>query len=437
MASPLKILLAVLIISALGLLLSHDRIWQVSYRQADPKPVNKLVGVVDEGEKKESGPAYHPVESPPPVESREPGADYEPSFEGQTRIGGVKTTTPYAVELLAEGLGRPWAVISHPDGLLITEKSGFLMLADSDGKNIRKITGLPKVDDGGQGGLLDVALDPDYNDNTIIYWSYSEPLQGGSALAVARGKLDIEKGMVADPQAIFRATKPVRSTKHFGSRLAFADDGNLFVSTGDRGQGVGRHLAQDLSRGFGKIFRITGEGKPAEGNPFIGMQDAMPEVYAYGIRNAQGLAVHPVTRQLWSAEFGPKGGDELNLIQAGKNYGWPIITYGLEYSGRKVGDGIQEMQGMMQPVYYWDPVLSPSGIAFYEGDEIPEWEDNLFLGGLNSNHIARLVIKGNSVAGEERLLSNLSERFRDVEYHKGMLYAITDSGRLYRIRKRG
>jgi glucose/arabinose dehydrogenase len=195
----------------------------------------------------------------------------------------------------------------------------------------------------------------------------------------------------------------------------------------------GRVQAQLLSSGLGKIFKITKDGKPAPGNPFIDQPNAMPEIYAYGIRNAQGLDIHPVTGDLWENEFGPRGGDELNIIKPGKNYGWPVITYGIEYSGRKIGDAKQQQAGMEQPVYYWDPVLSPSGMAFYKGDAIPEWKNNLFIGGLNSYHIARLVIENNKVVGEERLLADKRERFRDVVYSNGMLYAVTDGGNLYRI----
>jgi glucose/arabinose dehydrogenase len=194
----------------------------------------------------------------------------------------------------------------------------------------------------------------------------------------------------------------------------------------------GRRQAQLLESGLGKIYRMTKDGKPAPGNPFLNNSNAVPQIYAYGVRNPQSLAFHPVTGDLWEAEFGPRGGDELNLIRPGKNYGWPVITYGLEYSGQPVGDGIQQKEGMEQPVYYWDPVLSPSGMDFYRGDDIPEWKNNLFIGGL-SGHIARLVIENNKVVGEERIMEDKRERVRDVAYANGMLYAVTDSGNMYRI----
>jgi glucose/arabinose dehydrogenase len=215
----------------------------------------------------------------------------------------------------------------------------------------------------------------------------------------------------------------------------FDKDGNMFVSTGERSILEGRVQAQDLASGLGKIFKITKEGKPAPGNPFIGQAGAMPEIYSYGNRNVQSLDIHPVTGDLWECEFGPRGGDELNIIKAGKNYGWPIITYGTEYSGQKIGDAIQQKEGMEQPIYYWDPTLSPSGMTFYKGNAIPEWENNLFIGGLSGSHICRLVIKDNKVVGEERLLADKQERFRDVAYFNGMLYAVTDNGNMYRISK--
>lgn len=373
----------------------------------------------------------------PAVETKKPNADYKPAFKGQTRVAGVRTVTPFKVEKLAEKLGRPWAVIPLPDGrLLITEKTGFMQIHNANGTMVKKITGLPAVDAGGQGGLLDVALDPDFKSNKIIYWSFSEKTGSGNLMAVAKGRLDEAASTIKNPTVIFRATPDLKSNMHFGSRLVFDKNGNLFVSTGERSILEGRAQAQLLNSGLGKIFKITKDGKPAPGNPFINQNNAMPEIYAYGIRNAQSLDIHPVTGELWEAEFGPRGGDELNIIKAGKNYGWPTITYGIEYAGPKVGDGIQQKAGMEQPVYYWDPVLSPSGMTFYKGNTIPEWKNNLFIGGLNSSHIARLVIVNNKVVGEERLLADLKERFRDVAYFNGMLYTVTDNGNLYRISKK-
>jgi len=373
----------------------------------------------------------------PPVETQNPNTDYKPARNGQTRIAGVKTKTSYKVDKIAEKLGLPWAVIPLPDGrLLITERRGSMQILDANGALVKKITGFPEVDASGQGGMLDVALDPNFSKNKMIYWSFSEKNGVGNLMAVAKGELNEAESKVENPVVIFRATPPLKSSMHYGSRIVFDKDGNLFVSTGERSILEGRKQAQWLNSGLGKIFKITKDGKPSPGNPFINQKDAMPEIFAYGIRNAQSLDINPVTGEVWEAEFGPRGGDEVNIIRAGKNYGWPTITYGIEYAGGKVGDGIQQKEGMEQPVYYWDPVLSPSGMVFYKGNSVPEWKNNLFIGGLSSMHIARLVIENNKVVGEERLLEDKKERFRDIAYFNGMLYAVTDGGNLYRISKK-
>jgi aldose sugar dehydrogenase len=372
-----------------------------------------------------------------PVETRKPNTSYKPAFEGQTRIRGVKTGTPYKVEKIAEKLGRPWAVIPLPDGrLLITEKSGFMMILSADGALLKKVTGLPTVDDRGQGGLLDAALDPSFTQNRTIYWSFSEKYGMGNLTAVAKGQLSADELSIKNPVVIFRATPELNSELHFGSRLLFDKDGYLFVSAGERSILEGRKQAQWLTSGLGKIFKITKEGRPAPGNPFINHSGNKPEIYSYGHRNPQGLDLNPVTGDLWETEFGPQGGDELNLIKPGRNYGWPVITYGIEYDGNKIGDAIQQKDGLEQPVYYWDPVLSPSGIVFYTSDSIHEWKNNLFIAGLSSMHIARLVIENNKVVGEEMLLAEEKERIRDVTQSNGKLYAVSDNGILYRISKK-
>ena len=373
----------------------------------------------------------------PPVETKNANTDYKPAFKGQTRTTGVKTSTPYKVEKIAKKLGRPWALTAMPDGrLLTTDKSGFMQLFEANGNLVKKITGFPDVVDQGQIGMLDVALDPDFSRNKTIYWSYAEKNGNGNLLAVAKGKLDDASSRIQQPVVIFRATPAFNSALHLGSRLVFDKSGNLYVSTGERSDLDGRKQAQWLNSGLGKIFKITRDGKPAPGNPFLNQKDVMPEIYAYGIRNAQSLDINPVTGELWEAEFGPRGGDEVNIIKAGKNYGWPTITYGIEYGGPKIGDGIQQKPGMEQPIYYWDPIVAPSGMTFYRGGEIPEWKNNLFIGGLASSHIVRLVIENNKIVGEERLLTGMQERFRDVAYHNGMLYAVTDGGNLYKISKK-
>ncbi|MBK9022624.1 MAG: PQQ-dependent sugar dehydrogenase [Saprospiraceae bacterium] len=372
------------------------------------------------------------------VETQEANTKYPPAFPGQTRINKVATKTPYEVKILSKDLKRPWAIIQMPDDrFLITEKSGKMKILGLDGSQQKEIKGLPKVDDDGQGGLLDVALDPDFISNRMIYWSFSEPHDEGNLTAVGKGRLSADETKLEDIKVIFRAFPVFDSDLHFGSRLAFDKDQNLFVSTGERSHMEGRMQAQNLKSGLGKIFKITKEGKPAPGNPFINTKDAMPEIYSYGNRNAQGIDIHPVTGELWEAEFGPRGGDEINIIRSGKDYGWPTITYGIEYSGEIVGQAITQKEGMEQPVYYWDPVVSPSGITFYASSVIPEWQNNLFIACLSGTHICRLVIENNKVVGEERLLADQGERFRDiVDGRDGALYAVTDSGKLYKVGKK-
>lgn len=372
----------------------------------------------------------------PPVEKDAPNSSYNSAFVGQTRISGMITKTPHTFKILTQELKQPWAIIPLPTNLLlITEKSRNMQIYDLEGSHVKTITGFPQVDDRGQGGLLDVALDPDFQENSIIYWSFSEPQSDGKNLtAVAKGKLNIESEKIENPQVIFRVQPAMDSSLHFGSRLVFAKDGNLFVSSGERSILEGRVQAQNMNSGLGKIFKITTDGKPAIDNPFVNQKNALPEIYSLGHRNVQSLAIHPETQDLWEAEFGPRGGDELNRIEKGKNYGWPLITYGIEYSGEPIGKPIiQQKEGLEQPVYYWDPVISPSGMCFYEGKEIPEWKNDLFIGCLSGQHIDRIQIENGKVVGEERLLENENQRFRDITYRDEKLYAVTDQGRLYVI----
>ncbi len=366
-----------------------------------------------------------------------PKASYKALQEGQTRITSVSTKIAYKVDSIAGKLGKPWAIITLPDGnFLMTEKTGYMLLLGNDGNLIKKITGFPKVVNSGQGGMLDVALDPDFANNSTIYWSFSEEFGKGNLTAVAKGQLIAADTVIKNPKVIFRAKPDLKSDYHFGSRLLFDKDGNLFVTSGERSVLEGRKQSQWLNSGLGKIFKITTEGKPAAANPFVNDKKAMPEIYSYGHRNPQGLAMHPVTAEIWETEFGPLGGDELNLIKPGKNYGWPIITYGTEYDGKKIGDSIQQKEGMEQPVYFWDPVVSPSGMIFYTGDAIPEWKNNLFICGLSSTNLVRLVIENNKVVGEERLLADKKERLRDVTENNGVMFIVTDNGILFRISKK-
>ncbi|WP_242692085.1 PQQ-dependent sugar dehydrogenase [Aridibaculum aurantiacum] len=373
-----------------------------------------------------------------PVEMRKPDIGYKPAFAGQTRAPGVKTSTPYEVRVVTDKLTKPWGITELPDGrLLVTEKEGNMRIVTKDGQVSEKITGLPEVVAEDQAGLLDVKLDPDFGSNRMVYWSYSAKLSNGSTTAVAKGTLSADEKRIENVRVIYQAVPVYSGTKHYGSRLLFDKSGNLFVTTADRFEKERRQHAQDLVSSLGKVLHITKDGQPAPGGPFAGQPNAKPEIYSIGHRNIQSIDMHPATGDLWIAEMGPKGGDELNHVQPGKNYGWPIITYGMEYSHDTIGTGITQREGLEQPVYFWDPVLSPSGMTFYRGDAIPEWKNSLFIGGLNSHHIARLVIENNRVVGEERLAADQQQRFRSVtEGRDGALYAITDEGRLYRIGKK-
>lgn len=375
-----------------------------------------------------------------PVETGDANTNYQPAFEGQTRAAGVTTTTAYEGIVVTESLNSPWGIVSLPDGrLLITENEGHFVIVDAENGEISEpINGIPEVDDRNQGGLLGLTLDPDFNSNRMVYWVFSEKMADGNHTAVAKGRLADNEKSIENAQVIYRATPTYDGTLHYGGRIIFDKDGNLFVSTGERSDMETRAQSQDLQSALGKILRITTAGNPVAGNPFENQNDARAEIYSYGHRNPQGLAFHPETGELWSNEFGPRGGDELNIIKAGVNYGWPVITYGIEYSGDVIGNPpIQQKEGMEQPVYYWDPVLSPSGMTFYTADNIPEWKNNLFITGLSSTHIARIVIENNKVVGEERILAEENQRFRDItQGNDGALYVVTQSGVLYKIDKK-
>ncbi|ASU36302.1 PQQ-dependent sugar dehydrogenase [Mucilaginibacter xinganensis] len=370
-----------------------------------------------------------------PVEKNKANSNYKPAFAGQTRIGSVKTKTPYTTTVINTGLNSPWGMHVLPDGrLLISSKPGTMQILTTDGKVVKTITGFPAVQYESQGGLLDINIDPDFTTNRMIYWTYAQPGEGAT-LAVAKGKLSADETKLENVKVIWEAYPRFKGAGQFGSRLLFDKQGNIFVTSGDRMANEMRVKAQDLNTTTGKIIHITKEGKPVAGNPFIGKPDAKPEIYAYGFRNPDGFSFNPVTGDLWEAEFGPRGGDEINLIKPGGNYGWPFVTYGIEYSGGKVYDGIQQKKGTIQPVYYWDPVISPGCIMFYTGN-IAEWKNNLFVGGLSGQHIIRLVIKNNKVVGEERLLADKNERWRCMATGKdGAIYAATDGGKLYKIAK--
>ena len=374
----------------------------------------------------------------PPVESNAANTNYQPAFAGQTRANGAKTSTPYVSEVVTSALASPWGITALPDGrLLITEKAGTMRIISSTGTLSNAITGLPSVNSGGQGGLLGLCVDPQFTSNRMVYWVFSENVSGGNITSVAKGRLSNSETTIENPTIIYRANPSANvGNLHYGGRIVFDSIGNLFVSTGERSDLSTRPLAQSVTAALGKILRITTSGQPAPGNPSFSQSGALPELYSIGHRNPQGIAINPVTGELWQSEHGPRGGDEINRVLGGKNYGWPTITYGIEYSGATIGLGIQQQAGMEQPVYYWDPVISPSGITFYKGNTIPEWQNNLFVASLSGMHIARLVLENNKVIGEERLLSSENQRFRDItQGTDSNLYAVTDGGRLYRIRK--
>ncbi|MEN4762608.1 PQQ-dependent sugar dehydrogenase [Chryseobacterium sp. C39-AII1] len=374
----------------------------------------------------------------PPVETNPGNTNYQPAFAGQTRANGVKTNTPYVSEIVTSSLTSPWGITNLPDGrLLITQKTGTMRIVTTTGTVSNPITGLPAVNSGGQGGLLGLCVDPQFTSNRMVYWVFSENVSGGNMTSVAKGRLSNDETIIENPTVIYRATPSANvGNLHYGGRILFDSTGNLFVSTGERSDLSTRPLAQSVTAAVGKILRITTSGQPAPGNPTFTGSGALPELYSIGHRNPQGIAIHPVTGDLWQSEHGPRGGDEINRVQAGKNYGWPTITYGIEYSGETIGDGIQQKDGLEQPVYYWDPVISPSGITFYKGNTIPEWQNNLFLASLSGMHVARLVIENNKVVGEERLLATENQRFRDITQGlDNALYTVTDAGKLYRIRK--
>jgi glucose/arabinose dehydrogenase len=329
-------------------------------------------------------------------------------------------------ETLARGLDHPWALAFLPDGrVLVTERPGRLRIADMKGKMSEPVVGVPKVFAHGQGGLLDVAVDPRFSENQLIYLSYAEPGDNGSAsTAVARARLAGEK--LEDVKVIYSQKPKVEGPNHFGSRIVLARDGTLFITQGERYSY--RDQAQNLSSGLGKIMRINPDGTVPRDNPFINRPDAQPQIWSYGHRNVQAAALHPQTGRLWTVEHGARGGDELNHPEAGKNYGWPVITYGIDYNGAPIGEG-QAKPGMEQPVYYWDPVIAPSGAVFYTGDKYPGWNGSLLVGSLTPGLLVRLVIRDDKVVREERYAGDLRHRIRDVQQGPdGYLYAVTDEG---------
>jgi glucose/arabinose dehydrogenase len=379
-----------------------------------------------------------------PVPSRAPNVpEFKPAFGGQTRAEAVITAAKLTVTEVATGLKSPWGIALLPDGrALVTEKNpGAIRIIGRDGSISPAIVGLPAVDARGQGGMMGIALPPKGEVPNTVFWTYAEPRPSatgitGNGLAVARGVLvDGPEPRMMDVKVIFRVQPTLDSVQHFGGRLVFAPDGTLFVTLGERSKLPGRVQAQDLASDFGKIVRINRDGSIPKDNPFVGKPGARPEIWSYGHRNVLAAALDSKGR-LWESEMGPQGGDELNLVARAKDYGWPTITYGEEYTGAPIGAAITQQAGMEQPVYYWDPVIAPSGMVVYSGKLVPEWRGNILIGGLAVRSLVRLVLKGDKVVGEERLLTDRKERIRDVvEGPDGALWLVTDApdGKLLKV----
>lgn len=345
------------------------------------------------------------------------------------------------VQTVADGLDHPWGLAFLPDGsMLVTERPGTLRHVTASGEVSEPIAGVPEVDARGQGGLLDVTLDPDFASNRLVYLSYAEAGDGGNGTAVARGVLDEGASALGQVEVIFRQQPKEDSTKHFGSRIVFDGQGHVYVTLGERSEDEFRDQAQELNSHLGKIVRINPDGSVPAGNPFVGKDGALPEIWSYGNRNVQAAAINPATGMLWEIEHGPRGGDELNIIQPGANYGWPVVSLGVNYDGSKVGSGKAYQDGMVDSIYSWSPVIAPSGMIFYGGAAFPDWQGNLFVGGLGSRALVRLTLDGDSVTAEERLLEDLSLRIRDVvEGPDGAIYVVTDEddGEVLRIAPAG
>jgi glucose/arabinose dehydrogenase len=377
-----------------------------------------------------------------PVESRPPNApEQKPAFPGQTRAPGLNSGVMGQYATLASGLDHPWGMTFLPSGeILLTERAGRLRVFGKDGKLSPAVTGLPAVYAEGQGGLLDVALDPAYASNGLVYWSYAEAEGGVNGTAVARGKLTLGAApKLENVQVIWRQAPKMDSALHFGGRLVFAPDGKLFITTGERSILEGRVQAQHLDATLGKVIRINADGSIPSDNPFVKTAGAKPEIWSLGHRNIQAATLDPGGK-LWTVEHGAKGGDELNHPEPGKNYGWAAIAYGEEYSGKPIGDGITQKDGLEQPVYYWDPVIAPSGMAFYEGRLFPALQHSLLIGSMKEQHVDRLVLKDGKVVGEERLFTDIGGRVRDVTVGPdGAIYVLTDEddGKLIKVTPKG
>lgn len=382
------------------------------------------------------------------ADPRPPNAPAQkPAFAGQTDAPEQKLGVAFDVVTLTDTLRNPWGMTFLPNGrMLVTERVGYLRIVNADGTLAPQVVnGLPAVDNRGQGGLLDVVLDPSFATNQLIYWSYSEPRENGTNnTAVARGRfVEGPPARVENVQVIYHQGPSLASTAHFGSRLNFLKDGTLLITHGERSITEGRMQAQRMDGLLGKVARINPDGSIPKDNPFVGKPGVREEIFSIGHRNIQSAAIHPTTGELWEVEHGTRGGDEVNIVRKGKDYGWPTIAYGIEYAGGPITGNITAKDGMEQPLYYWDPVIGPSGMAFYTGSLFPAWKGSLFIGGHQTNDLVRLSLEGEKVTGEERLLTDRSPRLRIRDVRQGpdgALYLLTDetlSGKLLKLIPRG
>jgi len=365
------------------------------------------------------------------------------AFAGQTDAPEKKLGVAFDIVTLSESLRNPWGMTFLPNGkMLVTERIGYLRLVNADGTLTQQVIGgLPAVDNRGQGGLLDVAIDPNFATNNLIYWSYSEPRENGTNnTAVARGKLvEGPPARVDNAQVIYHQGPSLNSTMHFGSRLNFLKDGTLLITHGERSITEGRMQAQRMDGLLGKVARINPDGSIPKDNPFVGRANTREEIFSIGHRNIQSAAIHPVTGELWEVEHGTRGGDELNVVRKGKDYGWPTVAYGIEYAGPPITGGLTQKDGTEQPLYFWDPVIGPSGMAFYTGNLFPAWKGSLFIGGHQTNDLVRLSLDGETITGEERLLVDRTPRLRIRDVRQGpdgALYLLTDeplTGKLLKL----
>ena len=367
------------------------------------------------------------------VEQGAPNASFTPAFENQTRAPALPETR-LDVSIFADGLERPWGIAPLPGGqFIMTERGGSMRVISSDGSVSGPIGGVPEVRSDGQGGLLDVAVSPRFSEDRVIFWTYSKAVRGGIVTAAARGVLGAD-GQLSEVRDIFVQSDPNRGGRHFGSRIIPMADGTVWITTGDRGEGDSGDMPQQLESTVGKVIRVTTDGAVPADNPLVG-RDGDDQIWSLGHRNMQGAAIDGSGR-LWTIEHGPRGGDELNLPIAGGNFGWPLVSYGINYSGRALGSGAAVLEGTEQPVYYWDPVIAPAGMSFYDGP-YTAWRGDLLIGSLNPGGLVRLKISGDRVVGEERLLRDVG-RVRDVEVlADGSVLLVLDSGEILDVRPQG